>query len=372
MSAPLWLQEEPWLGRLLGWFLDRLEQPRTQTITRRVKKSTVPELFQFSEDTRYRWQLMERLAQEYRVFSIHYDSRLSAFQERYENAQLRLNPACEALLRGWLDRPRVDPLRQTWRNALSGHEAHFQDGGAALLDAKPALAGDSPEDMVGHFIRAASLLDSGLTLRELSARCFRGNSKFLDGRQELLTRLFGERAQLIRPRPLLLTAWAPAGCGRLLIVENQDTFLRLVAQAPAGYALLYSGGFRASAQRLTSPHTRFAFLPGSDPAVFRQRWLDHTLAAFFWGDLDFAGLGILATLRQSLPDLVAWQPGYQPMLLALTRGEGHSAEQAGKDRQNDPGHTGCPYADRQLLPALRDSKRFLDQEAFLPALPSRG
>src|SRR5690606_17626938 len=145
------------------------------------KKTTVPELFRFSEDTRYRWQLVERLAREYRVFSIHYDSRLDPFQERYENAQLRLDPSCEALLRDWLDRPRVDPRRRAWQNALSGHEAHFQDGGAALLDAQPALAGESPEDMVGHLVLAANLLDSDLTLRELSARCFRGDSKFLDG-----------------------------------------------------------------------------------------------------------------------------------------------------------------------------------------------
>ncbi|AFT71389.1 hypothetical protein B5T_03122 [Alloalcanivorax dieselolei B5] len=370
MSAPPWLEEEPWLRRLLSWFLDRLEHPRTQAITRRVKKTTVPELFRFSEDTRYRWQLVERLAQEYRVFSIHYDSRLDPFQEHYENAQLRLDPICEALLRDWLDRPRVDPRRRAWQNALSGHEAHFQDDGAALLDAQPALAGESPEDMVGQFVLAANLLDSDLTLRELSARCFRGDSKFLDGRQDLLARLFGERAQRLRPRPLLLTAWAPAGFDRLLIVENQDSFLRLVEQAPAGHALLYSGGFRASAQRLTSPHTRFAFLSGSDGADFQARWLSDTLPAFFWGDLDFAGLGILAALRHSLPQLTAWRPGYEPMLLALKDGQGHGAEQAGKARQNDPGNTGCPYADQQLLPALRDCRRFLDQEGFLPVLSS--
>ncbi|MEQ9509306.1 MAG: hypothetical protein RLN92_09695, partial [Alloalcanivorax xenomutans] len=74
--------------------------------------------------------------------------------------------------------------------------------------------------------------------------------------------------------------------------------------------------------------------------------------------------------RHSLPQLTAWRPGYEPMLLALEDAQGHGAEQAGKARQNDPGNTGCPYADQQLLPALRDCRRFLDQEGFLPVLSS--
>src|SRR5690606_8148513 len=120
-------------------------------------------------------------------------------------------------------------------------------------------------------------------------------------RQELLNKLFAERATLIQPRPLLLTAWAPAGFSQLLIVENQDSFLRLVESPPAGYALLYSGGFRASADRLTSEHTRFAFLPGSDASEFEQQWRSGALPMYFWGDLDFAGMGILKALRSTLP-----------------------------------------------------------------------
>ena len=145
-------------------------------------------------------------------------------------------------------------------------------------------------------------------------------------------------------------------------MENQDNFLRLVESPPTLHALLYSGGFRASAGRLNSGHTRFAFLPGSDTQDFHDRWLSALSPAYFWGDLDFAGMSILKALRQTFPQLEAWKPGYQPMLVQLHCGGGHLPEQAGKERQIDPGETGCVYSDSELLPALRDKQRFVDQE----------
>ena len=211
-------------------------------------------------------------------------------------------------------------------------------------------------------------LNQNLTLREIAARCFNGDSKALDNRFELLLKLYGDNANGIQPRPLLLTAWAPPGFSKLLIVENQDSFLRLVENSPEDYALLYSGGFRASATRLSSEHTRFAFLPGSDPerfkALFINMGLDEQTECHFWGDLDFAGMGILKALRNSLPNLQAWQPGYQPMLEILNTGGGHTPQQTRKTAQTDPGTTGCPYTDSTLLPALRQTNSALDQEAI--------
>lgn len=370
MEKPIWLEEEPWLRELLEWFVVRLDSPRSRDITRRINESSVRALYRFGENTRYRWQLLESLARDYGIFSIQLDTRNSSLHaERYDNAQLRLNPDAENLLREWLDRPRIDPLRQAWLTALAHHPNTFIDGGTALLNALPTVPGLSPSELAAAFASINEILTQGqpLTLRELSARCFFGDSKFLDPRQELLGRLFGERIQAILPRPLLLTAWAPSDFSQLLIVENQDSFLRLADHPPLHCALLFSSGFRASAARLRSEHTRFAFLPGSDARCFQDRWLDPSLAAYFWGDLDFAGMGILATLRQSLPQLSAWRPGYQPMLEIIQAGGGHRAEQARKSGQTDPGQSGCVYADHTLLPALRDTGRFLDQENITPA-----
>lgn len=363
MNAPRWLADEPWLRELLHWFVDRLGEPRSRDITRRVNARTIPALFDFNADTAYRWQLVRQLVEEYRIFSIEPDRRLREFQESYENAQLRLNPASESLLRDWLDRPREDPLLVAWREALEPHAGHFADAGAALLLTRPMLEGCTPRDMVAAFAEAGALLDRGLSLREISARCFRGHSKFLDARADLLQCLFGARTESVSLRPLLLTAWAPREFTQLVIVENQDSFLRLLDTPPPACALIYSGGFRASADRLISGHTRFAFMPGSDADHFHASWLSPYLPAWFWGDLDFTGLGILKALRGRFPQLQAWRPGYSALLEMLLRGGGHTPIAADKGGQRDPGRTGCVYSDDVLLPALRATGRFVDQEA---------
>ncbi|MCW5573268.1 MAG: hypothetical protein KIT37_09580 [Steroidobacteraceae bacterium] len=82
----------------------------------------------------------------------------------------------------------------------------------------------------------------------------------------------------------------------------------------------------------------------------------------FYGDLDFSGLSILARLRGSFENTVAWQAGYDPMLAILENGGGHLPEAAKKGAQRDPLRTGCMYADDVLLPALRREGRFVDQE----------
>lgn len=372
MTTPIWLKDEPWLAKWLGWFLDKLDnrdgEPSTRAITRRIKKSTLPALYDFNEDTQGRWQLLQHIAREHGIFKIVLDNKRSAFQEPYENAQCRLNPNCEPRLREWLNRPKQDPAAQAWQQAINQHAATFTDNGEALLNQKPQIPGLTPAEIVSAFTNVHPYLNQNLTLREIAARCFNGDSKALDNRFELLTKLYGEKANSIQPRPLLLTAWAPPGFSKLLIIENQDSFLRLVENPPKGYALLYSGGFRASATRLNSEHTRFAFLPGSDPerfkALFINMGLDEQTECYFWGDLDFAGMGILKALRNSLPNLQAWQPGYQPMLEILNTGGGHTPQQTGKTAQTDPGTTGCPYTDSTLLPALRQTNSALDQEAI--------
>ena len=371
MTTPIWLRDEPWLAKWLGWFLDKLDKSgdgeRARAITRRIKKSTLPALYDFNQDTQGRWQLLQHIARDHGLFDIVLDKKRDAFQEQYENAQCRLNPDSEALLREWLNRPKQDPVALAWQEAINENAATFIDNGDALLNQRPQVPGLTPADIINAFANIEQYLDKNLTLREIAARCFNGDSKALDNRHELLLKLYGDKANGIQPRPLLLTAWAPPGFTKLLIVENQDSFLRLTENPPADYALLYSGGFRASATRLSSEHTRFAFLPGSDPERFQQRWLDEQTECHFWGDLDYAGMGILKALRNSLPNLQGWQPGYQAMLNMLESGKGHTPGQAAKTGQNDPSETGCSYSDAVLLPAIREWQRYVDQESVLIA-----
>ncbi len=84
------------------------------------------------------------------------------------------------------------------------------------------------------------------------------------------------------------------------------------------------------------------------------------IEAFFWGDLDFSGIDILASLKANFPNLKAWEEAYSKMLDALDFG--HHPIMAKKEKQKEPRVTGCKYADDVLLPALKDKKLFLDQE----------
>jgi hypothetical protein len=82
----------------------------------------------------------------------------------------------------------------------------------------------------------------------------------------------------------------------------------------------------------------------------------------FWGDLDYAGMDILRTLRKSFPNTGGWRPGYGAMLTDLIMGGGHQPDEAGKEAQKKVIVTGCLYADLELLPALNYTGRFVDQE----------
>lgn len=84
----------------------------------------------------------------------------------------------------------------------------------------------------------------------------------------------------------------------------------------------------------------------------------------FFGDLDHAGMQILASLREVFPQAGAWRPGYGQLARLLAAGAGHPPELAAKAQQTDPGRTGCAYADNELLPLLRSQGRFIDQETF--------
>ncbi len=362
--APIWLADEPWLQQLLRSTVRRLgREDRRRPVILQINEEKVPELFKFNEDAGYRWELIETLGRDYAIWEISL-ARTSPSDERYLGAKLRVDPSAEDLLRHWLDLPRVDATLARWNEAVAQQCEAFDDAGRGLMGNPVWLEGLAPHEVVMGFARIGEFLEMNMSARQISARCFQGHSKVLDQRLDLLERLYGPRAAALAPRPLLLNAWAPAGFHKVLLIENQDNFIGLCEAKPPGSALLYSAGFRASAERLITSHTRFAFMPGSDAADFYARW--QSVEQFFWGDLDFAGMGILKALRRSLPALGAWQPGYQVLLEALLAGHGHPPAAAGKSAQTDPGETGCTYSDTQLLPALRLCGRFIDQEWVYP------
>ncbi|MEZ5506751.1 MAG: hypothetical protein R3F38_12585 [Gammaproteobacteria bacterium] len=74
-------------------------------------------------------------------------------------------------------------------------------------------------------------------------------------------------------------------------------------------------------------------------------------------------MGILLALRQQFPALTAWIPGYERLRKAVEKGGGHLPSQARKGQQLFIPATGCPYADKMLLPTLTRYAQFADQES---------
>ncbi len=211
-----------------------------------------------------------------------------------------------------------------------------------------------------------------LPLREASALAFQGRSKILDNREELLRVLGAAPGQFSEP-PIQLLVQAPARIADVVFVENLVTFERMADRHASIWEtslLVYAAGFRGSARRLRSRECCRVYLRASPQCAAQlsdvEDWLFSSaeVPVFFFGDLDYAGMQILASLRAVFAGAQAWQPGYTHLAAILESGGGHSPDQAAKGLQSDPGNTGCLFADGQLLPLMRRRGRFVDQEAF--------
>lgn len=246
-----------------------------------------------------------------------------------------------------------------------------------------ALAEMSAEEAMLSLSSLRTLCASGaaMPLREASARVFQGRSKVLDSREELL-RLMGARPGQFWEAPIQLLVDIPPAIDEALFIENLVTFEQMADRRRSGWArsvLIYAAGFKGSAKRLRSRQGCRVYLRPAqrgealtlDASVARGleavgAWLfgRSELPVSFFGDLDFAGMQILASLREVFAQAEAWRPGYGELIRVLSEGGGHLPEMASKERQTDPGTTGCRYADDELLPLMRQRGRFVDQEVF--------
>ncbi|HEY4366377.1 MAG TPA: hypothetical protein VGN07_04025 [Steroidobacteraceae bacterium] len=360
-SLPIWLADEPEIRALLGVVLDRFDQQsgdsRARPITVPVARY-VPSLASNNSAADRTWGFINDL-QRAGVLSIR-ASRRGPYDPAWHGAKLGFAPPSEMLLRGWLGRPAEESAMLQWRRAVEQYSASFPGGTATLLTRRIPVAGCSPEDVVGALARLGKI-QVPATLRQLSTFAFRGDSKILDDRADLIAALF-PRLQ-IRERPLVVAVHLPERIEGLLFIENQDTYTSAVAGQPAAtlnHALVYMAGFRGAAVRIRESDGACLHFGGPGRASrsmdFERYWFGAdpwTGTLGFWGDLDFAGMQILKSLRGRFGDVVAWQPGYLPMLDDLCRcGQPRSSDEP--RGQVDPGFTGCHFADTQLLPAMRD------------------
>lgn len=374
-GRPAWLDDEPELQALLNTVLDRFDlQPasaRRTAISLPVERY-LPSLARNDAAADQCWALVETLARE-GLLQIR-PGRRSAYDSPWQGARLAFALDSETTLRGWLDRAPSMPVMDAWRRAVMRHADRFPGGCELLLQRRIAITGREPDEVVAAFAHLGALRGP-LTLRQLSAYAFWGNSKVLDDRGDLVAASFP--ALVIADRPIVVAVHLPSSPRGVLFIENQDTYTGATRGVPAatqGLALVYAAGFRSAAQRIRSRSGALLHFAGDVAArdAFERWWFDAADPAgpcHFWGDLDFAGMQILKSLRQRFGEVNAWQPGYAPMLAALREAGGY---RGGGDAVDplDPARTGCPYADDVLLPAIRAAGQ-IDQE-FPPDAESSG
>ncbi len=376
VSPPAWLQEEPALLSLLHAFIDRFDLGPTDDVDRRLTlrltRRQCPELYGSREESEYVWSLIRSLDKQYQIWMIK-GPRVKPGEPEFEKIRLEFNEEAEIVVRDWLHRPLIDPYALIWSAAVEKHAEHWPAAVRFMTNAPLRYENRSAEEVVQALIRFARLAHRP-TLREASAHCFWGDSKYAETKESWLREVFPAQMQQIQPRPILLSVFVPETVHGVLWIENQDTFLRFAQRPPVEaetLALVYCAGFRATSPRIReNGHVVFCAVAsvrnGQPVTPLESMWRGETqLPCYFFGDLDFAGMGILASLRIAFPEAQAWEPGYRRLLEALQSGFGHRPENNGKELQSDPNVTGCRYADHVLLPALRHSRLAVDQECVI-------
>ncbi len=381
-DAPAWLSEGADIVGLLSQFIDRLDkQPATERqrpVAITLNEKTLPALFRQGTEADHLWNLIQSLQEDHAVIHITPNKRRDPFSPEYTQARLTLQDGGEDTLRHWLQRPRgLSPIQQ-WRKAVEKSRHQFPGNAEKLSAHRIAVTGKEDEAVVAAFAQLGRHSQAGLSLRQLSSRCFWGNSKFLDSREELIRELYPDLA--IRVRPVMVSIFIPETIEGILFIENQDSYTSAITGNPAAcknLILVYAAGFKGSASRIRQADgVSLHYHSKADTRTQQQledwwfMWQTTDWPIWFWGDLDYAGMGILKALKQRFSEIRAWPPGYEPMLKLLQQQKGHSSDMANKQAQQDPGTTGCEFADQVLLPAIRQKQAFIDQEVVFESLRS--
>ena len=370
MDRPRWLSDVPEVEALFSDFLNKLDKKPYQewkkTPEIKINKKSLKGLYRLDAQAQQQWALLQSLAPA--IYTIRPSKkRDSRYDPEFHQVSLLVSEEGEAILRAWFNRPLGMTPTQQWLDAIDRHQNQFSGDGELLRSRRFTVEAMTDEDVLQALLALAQYRDRELSLRQLSALCFRGNSKILDNKEDVILSLYPELK--IKPRPVLVSVYLPRKIESVLFIENQDTYNSLkLSQIShiANTALVYCSGFQGTAARIRERSGVSLHYQGHVglQSIFERSWFDIGASDwenYFWGDLDFAGMSILKVLRCRFESIQAWQTGYEPMYAMMEQGGGYTSDQ----NQSDPQKTGCDHADQVLLPMLRKSKRSIDQEAVI-------
>lgn len=379
-EQPLWLQSPP-VQQLLNLLVDRMDaaeqrgSARTQSVA--LSEQTWPALYKAQRESEKEELWGHTVELMHWGWLTVKPAGVTRSRSGYADSP-RVTVADEVEVRRAVGRTqRVKSASERWREAVRDG----LHGGSEVKAAVSEFCIDMPDrtmaEVVERLNELPALAFKSMLLREVSSQLFWGMSKVLDKRQGLVAAVLGCDDCPFPESPIQLQVFLPpAGCQGVLFIENLMSFeraIRSTSSAFNGLALVYASGFKGSAQRLRTPDgcSLFYAARGGISQSLRdsfEAWLfcKGAIPAFFWGDLDWSGMRILSAMRTSFPGLMAWEPGYSQMLVALEEGRGHSPEAADKQGQKVLDISGCAYADVNLIPALYTYGKFVDQEQIIP------
>lgn len=281
-----------------------------------------------------------------------------------KKAKLIFNDEFENSLRIFYDR---EINTDSWEDNLEEYFSKDSELYRLLKNNPFKIEGKSNKEIIEKLSIWIQKENKSTSQRQESARCFWGLSKIFDKRDEF-NNYFG-----LESMSVTLLIHSKSECIKdILFIENLDTFYSAIESSNSifdNFVLIYSSGYKLGAKRIRNRNGSKMFF--TDDCVFSIEgkkefisWFyfekEMNIDTFFWGDLDYSGIDILASLKSNFPNLRAWEEAYSRMIDALDFG--HPPIMAKKENQREPRVTGCHYADDILLPALKEKKFFLDQE----------
>lgn len=220
-------------------------------------------------------------------------------------------------------------------------------------------------EIIDRFEKYESLLNKPLLIRQASAWMFWGASKVLDNRSDITDTLG------LIPLPIQLNIHlSSANALKVLFIENSQTYEyakrnRIFEE----YTLVYSSGYAATSKRIRTKNGSSLYFSNVGSLELKkielfQEWLYKGKEAevYFWGDLDYSGIGIYLALSKVFTNAQFWEPGYSAMLEAVKE-YGHSIKEAKKGEQKELSHESHEYIDIILVPIMK-KYGFYDQEGI--------
>jgi len=226
-DGPQWLDEEAEISALLHAALDRFDRQRGVDRQRRITllaQDHLPSLGRAGAAADQTWSLIQELAR--RGVLVIRKAAGNIYDDDWRGAKVTFAPEVEEILRVWLRRDWSEPAAMVWRRAIERHAPQFHDAGAALLAQRIVIENRSADDIVAALAAAADKR-MPMTLRQLSATVFWGDSKILDDRGELIAALLPHLK--ILDRTLVIAVHLPERCQGVLFIENQDSYAAAAA-----------------------------------------------------------------------------------------------------------------------------------------------